>query len=113
MASSISAVMVMWVVAMAAAAAASSQTWIEGEALRRSTWWRSYNTTTGHCNWASISCNAGGSVTEIWAVPTQENGLLLNLGIKEIVLLSFISVGMRINFKFDEVIYAKFPIGMT
>nr|CAN79274.1 hypothetical protein VITISV_014886 [Vitis vinifera] len=112
---------------MAAAAAASSQTWIEGEALRRSTWWRSYNTTTGHCNWASISCNAGGSVTEIWAVPTQENGLLLNLGIKEIVLLSFISVGMRINFKlnldslsdldwinqFDEVIYAKFPIGMT
>ncbi|CBI27339.3 unnamed protein product, partial [Vitis vinifera] len=98
MASSISAVIVMWVVAMAAAAAASSQTWIEGEALRRSTWWRSYNTTTGHCNWPGISCNAGGSVTEIWAVPTQENGLLTQFNFSSfpnLVRLNFSSLGLN------------------
>lgn len=84
--------------AAAAAAAASSQTWIEGEALRRSTWWRSYNTTTGHCNWPGISCNAGGSVTEIWEVPTQENGLLTQFNFSSfpnLVRLNFSSLGLN------------------
>ena len=88
----------MWVVAMAVAAATSSQTWIEGEALRRSTWWRSYNTTTSHCNWPGISCNARGSVTEIWAVPTQVNWLLTQFNFSSfpnLVRLNFSSLGLN------------------
>ena len=50
----------------------------EGEALRNTGWWNS--TSPAHCDWAGVSCNKVGSVTEIdISLPDKELGELSKL----------------------------------
>ena len=105
MASSVYAVILTWMLSTATVAAAaaappslaSQQTRIEGEAMRRTTWWRSYNSSgTSPCNWPGIRCDESGSVTEISAVPTQENGKLTQFNFSSFPNL------VRLNLSFVE-----------
>jgi Leucine-rich repeat (LRR) protein len=56
-------------------ASESSALQLEAKALLESGWWSDYgNNTSSRCNWPGITCNAGGSVTEIDMSYNQLNG---------------------------------------